>query len=181
MSTPCIHVISNCRHSIGVIADAAIELEPSVEVIKHFNNDDFLEFFRVERCSLWEIVMTDLVHLSMPTESSRRYLPVVHFNGTQDFKSLLSDAIGTARLFLRLSSGIKKIVDLDDRERTVVMLAADGVPNKSIASRLDVSVKTIEHCRRKAYKKLDVNNSAEVASLITFGKFFSMYDQVAPA
>ena len=124
-------------------------------------------------------------------------MPVIHFTDDRPFEPVgksrkqrrnpskivlseiqkhLEEAISSAKLFIRLKSGINRISELDERERAVVMMAADGVPNKTMAKRLSVSIKTIEHCRRKAYIKLDVKSSAEVASLVTFDKFFSLFD-----
>ena len=87
--------------------------------------------------------------------------------------AVVKEALSTSGLYIKLRSNQTKLSGLNARERTVVTLAADGVPNKTIARRLNVSVKTIEHCRRKAYSKLDVTCSAEIASLITFDRFFA--------
>lgn len=89
---------------------------------------------------------------------------------------VITEALSTSELYIKLRTNQVKLSDLNARERTVVMMAAEGVPNKTIARRLNVSVKTIEHCRRKAYSKLDVTCSAEVASLVTFGRFFAALD-----
>ena len=89
-------------------------------------------------------------------------------------KPHLQEAIAAARLFLKLKSNASRMATLTNRERRVVVLAADGIPNKSIAKRLDVSVKTIEKIRRNAYLKLSVKSSAEVASLVTFNRFIGM-------
>ncbi len=62
---------------------------------------------------------------------------------------------------------------LSPREIEIVQLATEGVPNKTIAKRLDISIKTVEKNRRTAYEKLCVSSAAELASLITFHMFFS--------
>ena len=51
---------------------------------------------------------------------------------------------------------------LTDREREVLQLIAEGKTNKEIASRLDVSVNTVETHRKHTMEKLDLHNTAEV-------------------
>lgn len=63
--------------------------------------------------------------------------------------------------------------ELSERELAIVSMATDGVPNKSMARRLEVSIKTIEKNRRSAYTKLKITNSAEMAALVTFRRYFS--------
>lgn len=60
---------------------------------------------------------------------------------------------------------------LTTMEHNIVELAVDGIPNKTIATRLGVSIKTIEKYRRTAYDKLNVTSAAEMASVITFRHF----------
>ena len=193
MLAPRIHVISDSAHHSEIIAKSIFEIDPTVQVVKHRNNMDFLGFKDEE--PLWEIVVTDLIQISMPHRTTGQFVPVIHVNSSNSFgnnstyplhnccvslenvKSRLAETIASSNSFLRLRSGISKLDALDARERTVILLVAEGAPNKAIARRLNVSVKTIEHCRRKAYLKLDVKSSAEVASLVTFGKFFSIYEK----
>ena len=51
---------------------------------------------------------------------------------------------------------------LTDREREVLQLIAEGKTNKEIATRLDVSVNTVETHRKHTMEKLDLHNTAEV-------------------
>lgn len=196
MVRPRVHIVASSRENNHLIASAIRNLEPEAEIVEHGSNDDFLEYSREYRPAIWEVVVTGLIKITMPPEVMGRFMPVVHFSDVparnpfeqqkrkrhrsqisiDNIDVHLKEAIGSAKLFIRLKSGISKISSLDDRERAVVMMAADGVPNKTMAQRLNVSVKTIEHCRRKAYLKLDVKCSAEVASLITFDKFFSLFE-----
>ena len=62
---------------------------------------------------------------------------------------------------------------LSERELAIVSMATDGVPNKSMARRLEVSIKTIEKNRRTAYEKLKIASSAEMAALVTFRRYFN--------
>ena len=51
---------------------------------------------------------------------------------------------------------------LTDREREVLQLIAEGKTNKEIATRLDVSVNTVETHRKHTMEKLDLHNTAEI-------------------
>ena len=59
----------------------------------------------------------------------------------------------------------QKMARLSRREYQVVSLVADGLPNKSIARELDISVKTIEKHRANATRKLGVGSTAEMVRL----------------
>jgi DNA-binding NarL/FixJ family response regulator len=51
---------------------------------------------------------------------------------------------------------------LTSREREVVQLLAEGNSNKAIASRLDLSVKTVETHRASVMRKLELNSLADI-------------------
>jgi DNA-binding NarL/FixJ family response regulator len=51
---------------------------------------------------------------------------------------------------------------LTPREREVLQLLAEGLPTKTIASRLGVSVKTAESYRQQIMEKLDLHSVAEL-------------------
>ena len=52
--------------------------------------------------------------------------------------------------------------ELTSRERKVVELLAGGMSSKEIAFDLDLSVKTVDACRRKLMKKLGIDNVADI-------------------
>ncbi len=58
-----------------------------------------------------------------------------------------------------------KMTKLSRRETQVVSLVADGLPNKSIAHELDISVKTIEKHRANATRKLGVGSTAQMVRI----------------
>ncbi|MEM6472016.1 MAG: LuxR C-terminal-related transcriptional regulator [Planctomycetota bacterium] len=66
---------------------------------------------------------------------------------------------------------------LPDRQRQIVDFVVEGAPNKQIATRLKVSVKTIERERQKAYRKLNVRSTAEMTRVVILG---SLHDVVFP-
>ena len=51
---------------------------------------------------------------------------------------------------------------LTDRENEVLRLVGDGKSSKEIALQLDLSVKTIDACRRRIMSKLDIDSVAEL-------------------
>jgi FixJ family two-component response regulator len=71
-----------------------------------------------------------------------------------------------------VGASAKRLDSLTPRQRMVIQLAADGVPNKRIASLLSLSVKTVERHRRKAYARLDVHNTAEMTRLVVLGALY---------
>lgn len=65
--------------------------------------------------------------------------------------------------FLRAASPVevdkaKSQETLTTREREIVQLLAEGMSNKEVAKRLDLSVKTVETHRSSAMRKLDVHS-----------------------
>jgi DNA-binding NarL/FixJ family response regulator len=55
---------------------------------------------------------------------------------------------------------------LTPRERDVALLAAGGIPNREIAQRLVVSVRTIESHLAQTYRKLGINDRAQLAKVL---------------
>jgi DNA-binding NarL/FixJ family response regulator len=99
----------------------------------------------------------------------------IDFSEHEEVVESLDQAIKAASQFQSLKSRSANLEDLAARERKIIQLAADGIPNKTIAVRLGVSIKTVEKNRRNAYSKLSVSSTAEMASLVTFEKFFGAF------
>jgi DNA-binding CsgD family transcriptional regulator len=55
---------------------------------------------------------------------------------------------------------------LTAREREIARLAAEGTPNRSIARRLVLSVRTVETHLAHAYDKLGINSRAALESAL---------------
>ena len=53
-----------------------------------------------------------------------------------------------------------------ERERDVMRLVVEGLPNKLIASQLDISVRTVEVHRSRVFEKMDVKSAVELANLL---------------
>jgi two-component system response regulator DctR len=60
----------------------------------------------------------------------------------------------------------RKIADLTERERAVMQLVKEGLPNKLIAEQLDISVRTVEVHRARVFDKMDVKSAVELANLL---------------
>lgn len=77
-------------------------------------------------------------------------------------------------------AGIEAGASLTRRERDVAVLAAHGVPNREIAQRLVVSVRTVESHLAQTYRKLGVSDRRELAELMAAGAAQAP-DHAAPA
>ncbi|RZI92633.1 MAG: response regulator transcription factor [Variovorax sp.] len=59
-----------------------------------------------------------------------------------------------------------RIAELTDRERDVMRLVTEGLPNKLIADQLSISVRTVEVHRARVFEKMDVKSAVELANLL---------------
>ncbi|WP_198972777.1 response regulator transcription factor [Xylophilus sp. ASV27] len=59
-----------------------------------------------------------------------------------------------------------RVTDLTERERDVMRLVVEGLPNKLIADQLDISVRTVEVHRARVFDKMDVRSAVELANLL---------------
>ena len=62
-----------------------------------------------------------------------------------------------------------RLADLTDRERDVMRLVVEGLPNKLIADQLDISVRTVEVHRARVFDKMQVKSAVELANLLRAG------------
>jgi two-component system response regulator DctR len=59
-----------------------------------------------------------------------------------------------------------RLDDLTERERDVLRLVVEGLPNKLIADQLDISVRTVEVHRARVFDKMAVKSAVELANLL---------------
>lgn len=59
-----------------------------------------------------------------------------------------------------------RLEDLTERERDVMQLVVEGLPNKLIADQLDISVRTVEVHRARVFDKMEVKSAVELANLM---------------
>jgi two-component system response regulator DctR len=57
-------------------------------------------------------------------------------------------------------------LELTERERDVMRLVVEGLPNKLIADQLDISVRTVEVHRARVFDKMEVKSAVELANLM---------------
>ena len=60
----------------------------------------------------------------------------------------------------------RRLAELTERERAVMDLVVEGLPNKLIADRLDISVRTVEVHRARVFDKMSVKSAVELANLM---------------
>jgi two-component system response regulator DctR len=67
----------------------------------------------------------------------------------------------------RARSGVQaRLAELTERERDVMRLVVEGLPNKLIADQLDISVRTVEVHRARVFDKMEVKSAVELANLL---------------
>ena len=66
-----------------------------------------------------------------------------------------------------LNSLEKRLKKLAQQDREVLKLMMDGVKNRSIAKRLEVSLRTVENRRRRVFEVMQAESVAQLARMIT--------------
>ena len=77
-------------------------------------------------------------------------------------------ALSSQRLASQVMSAdvASRLAELTERERDVLRLAVEGLPNKLIADQLDISVRTVEVHRSRVFEKMSVKSAVELANLL---------------
>ena len=77
-------------------------------------------------------------------------------------------ALSNERLMLHLQTAglTSKLSDLTERERDVMHLVVAGLPNKLIADKLSISVRTVEVHRSRVFEKMAVKSAVDLANLL---------------
>jgi two-component system response regulator DctR len=82
----------------------------------------------------------------------------------------IEQALATSRERLdarQLLVGLQtRLTELTERERDVMRLVVEGLPNKLIADQLDISVRTVEVHRARVFDKMNVKSAVELANLL---------------
>ncbi|MCA8987225.1 MAG: response regulator transcription factor [Planctomycetaceae bacterium] len=63
----------------------------------------------------------------------------------------------------------EKLESLTDKEKTVLIEIANGLTNRQIADKLNLSVRAIEDRRSRAMKKLKINSIVELVTILNLG------------
>ena len=59
-----------------------------------------------------------------------------------------------------------RVNELTQRERDVMKLVIEGLPNKLIADQLDISVRTVEVHRARVFEKMEAKSAVDLANLL---------------
>jgi FixJ family two-component response regulator len=95
-----------------------------------------------------------------------------HSMDVPEIVETIQDAIGMSRLVAHQFEVLRchrLYQSLPARQRLIVDYAVEGAPNKQIATKLNVSVKTIERERQRAYRQLNVRSTAEMTRVVIMG------------
>ncbi len=66
----------------------------------------------------------------------------------------------------QLGQRAQRMAELTDREREVMNLVIQGLPNKLIADQLNISVRTVEVHRARVFEKMSVKSAVELSNLL---------------
>jgi len=82
----------------------------------------------------------------------------------------IEQALAASRVVLearRARDSVERaLAELTEREREVMRLVIEGRPNKLIAERLSISVRTVEVHRARVFDKMNVGSAVELANLL---------------
>ncbi|MFY8178699.1 MAG: response regulator transcription factor [Limnohabitans sp.] len=88
-------------------------------------------------------------------------------NALVDRIELALETSATNLKALRITQQVQQnMLELTDRERDVMRLVVEGLPNKLIADQLDISVRTVEVHRARVFDKMQVKSAVELANLL---------------
>jgi two-component system response regulator DctR len=59
-----------------------------------------------------------------------------------------------------------RLAELTERERDVMRLVVEGLPNKLIADQLDISVRTVDVHRARVFDKMEVKSAVELVNIL---------------
>jgi len=94
---------------------------------------------------------------------------------SRDLTVVLQEAVAHSRELRKKASLIsdlrRRMESLTKGEQGVLKLLVAGIPNKSIARRLDMGLRTVELRRASLFKKLGASSLAEVVKLATIYEF----------
>lgn len=65
-----------------------------------------------------------------------------------------------------LGQRAQRMAELTEREREVMNLVIQGLPNKLIADQLNISVRTVEVHRARVFEKMNVRSAVELSNLL---------------
>ncbi len=158
----------------------------------HDSAESFLGAYRPARqgCLVLDVRMGGMSGPELHAELNRRgsILPVIYLSGHGDIPlsvramqagavSFLTKPVNGDELLACLAQALRedelrhvhasRLADLSTREREVMTLAIEGLSNKEIARRLDISHRTVEIHKRHVFCKTGTTSLLELARLAT--------------
>jgi DNA-binding CsgD family transcriptional regulator len=106
-----------------------------------------------------------IVHIAEITGSAREMVPVSARAGSTDTRSADAGDDAYRSWMQRRDEARSRMQRLSPRENEVVARVSAGLPNKSIARELEISVKTIEKHRANAVRKLGIQSTPEMVRI----------------
>ena len=92
----------------------------------------------------------------------------------KDLTGLVSSAAQASQELAQQSQVVaslnSRIALLTDNERKVLQMAIDGVPNKTIAGRLDIALRTVELRRQSIFRKLGCTSICDLVQQVVCGR-----------
>ena len=81
----------------------------------------------------------------------------------------LAQSAAALALHSATSSVQSRLASLTEREKAVMQLVINGLPNKLVADQLDISVRTVEVHRARVFDKMGVKSAVELANSLRDG------------
>jgi two-component system nitrate/nitrite response regulator NarL len=175
----CLEII-DCIEIVGVARDGgealkmAHELTPDMVVLDinmpGLNGLDAIELFQEQ--------LPDIKILILSMHNNKEYISTALKNGARGYvlKDVPTKEVVAAIQAIHsggtyISSGVSDVLmsacesdaaagPLTTREQTVLLILAEGMSNKEVACKLDISIRTVETHRRNIKRKLGISSTA---------------------
>jgi two-component system response regulator FixJ len=158
-------LVSSDKKEIGcVVADLSMPSMTGIELIRELRLRNFQKPV---------IFLTGCGSVSTAVEAMKLdafdYLekPVQHTELLSSVSRALESAAQRSHAAEKQEDFGEKLRSLTKREREIIDLVADGLPSKQIATRLGISIKTVDVHRSHLSKKLGVRSIAELVRCLT--------------
>ncbi|QDT08417.1 LuxR C-terminal-related transcriptional regulator [Planctomycetes bacterium K23_9] len=132
------------------------------------------------------VLMVAESQMSLATELTNKFacLVMLKETGLSKQRQAINAAFGRLKLVdhqMAVQRNHGRLTQLSERERSIVDLVVEGAPNKQIANKLGLSIKTIERVRQSAYRKLEVRSTAEMTRAVILGDLHDIVRADIPA
>lgn len=171
---------SGCGSTESSLDEALVRFEPDVTMLNAATVDIVAVSEQARLCGRAVVVAVGVVEradeivrcararLAGFTLASEPIGTLVDLIATADASQTQCPAAAVPMLMAAASreSSAVQTTNLSPREREVLQLAAQGLANKAIASRLGITLRTVKNHLHHAYGKLDVHSRTEAAAVV---------------